>query len=47
MQSGIFRLILVCMVYWLSIIPFIYKWGLSIDIRQKIMAKLKSKLNYA
>lgn len=43
MQAGICRLILVCMVYWFSLLPFVYKWGLSKEIRHKLLIKLKNK----
>lgn len=43
-QSGILRLLSVCMVYWITTLPLIYKWGLSSSIRNKILMKIKNKL---
>ena len=41
--NSLLRFVGVFLIYWLTVIPIIYRWGLSEDMRSKIIAKVSSK----
>ncbi len=43
-DSGILRLLSVCLSFWLTILPLIYKWGLSSELKVEILKRIKRKL---
>lgn len=44
MDIGVLRLLSVCFSFWITIMPLIYMWGLSSELKIKILKKMKNRL---